>query len=132
LLNSEQFAQLLIDGHNNSYRDLIVNSGRTWNDAMFSDDNATRVAKVGNASSVSIPSEFYNFATQTLIKPTINTDWQDELYQTSLAQRHNLSFSGGNSSTRYAISGGYLNQPGIIKSTRQEPYQLPCKLLMVK
>ncbi|MEA5405989.1 TonB-dependent receptor [Arcicella sp. DC2W] len=120
LLNSEQFAQLLIDGHNNSYRDLIVNSGRTWNDAMFSDDNATRVSKVGNASSVSIPAEFYDFASQKLIKPTINTDWQDELYQTSLAQRHNLSFSGGNSSTRYAISGGYLNQPGIIKSTKQE------------
>ncbi|MDR6561954.1 MULTISPECIES: TonB-dependent receptor [unclassified Arcicella] len=120
LLNSEQFAQLLIDGHNNTYRDLIVNSGRVWSDAMFSDDNATRVAKVGNASSVSIPEEFYNFGTQTLIKPKIDTDWQNELYQTSLAQRHNLSFSGGNSSTRYAISGGYLNQPGIIKSTKQE------------
>ena len=120
LLNSEQFAQLLIDGHNNTYRDLIVNSGKVWSDAMFSDDNATRVAKVGNASSVSIPEEFYNFGTQTLIKPKIDTDWQNELYQTSLAQRHNLSFSGGNSSTRYAISGGYLNQPGIIKSTKQE------------
>jgi TonB-dependent starch-binding outer membrane protein SusC len=120
LLNADQFAQLLIDGHNNTYRDLVVNSGKTWTDAMFSDDNATRVAKVGNASSVSIPAEFYDFGTQTLIKPKYNTDWQDELYQNSLSQRHNLSFSGGNATSRYAISGGYLNQPGIIKSTKQE------------
>ena len=120
LLNADQFAQLLIDGHNNTYRDLVVNSGKTWTNAMFSDDNATRVAKVGNASSVSIPAEFYDFGTQTLIKPKYNTDWQDELYQNSLSQRHNLSFSGGNSTSRYAISGGYLSQPGIIKSTKQE------------
>lgn len=120
LLNADQFAQLLIDGHNNTYRDLVVNSGKTWTDAMFSDDNATRVAKVGNASSVSIPAEFYDFGTQTLIKPKYNTDWQDELYQNSLSQRHNLSFSGGNATSRYAISGGYLSQPGIIKSTKQE------------
>lgn len=120
LLNADQFAQVLIDGHNNTYRDLVVNSGKTWTDAMFSDDNATRVAKVGNASSVSIPAEFYNFGTQTLIKPKYNTDWQDELYQNSLSQRHNLSFSGGNATSRYAISGGYLSQPGIIKSTKQE------------
>lgn len=122
LLNSEQAAQLLIDGHNNTYRDLVVNAGKPWTDAMFSDDNATRVAKVGNASSVSIPAEFYDFASQKLIKPKYNTDWQDELYQTSLMQRHNLSFAGGNSTSRYSISGGYMSQPGIIKSTKQERY----------
>lgn len=120
VLNAEQFTQLLIDGHNNTYKDLILNSGKTWTDAMYSDDNATRVAKVGNASSVSLPPDLYDFANQKMITPKYNTDWQDELYQTSMVQRHNLSFTGGNGSTRYAISGGYLSQPGIIKSTKQD------------
>jgi hypothetical protein len=49
---------------------------------MYSDDNATRVAKVGNASSVSLPPDLYDFANQKMITPKYNTDWQDELYQT--------------------------------------------------
>lgn len=128
LLNAEEFAQLHIDGHNNSYRDLVRNSGQTWNDAMFSDNNATRIARVGNASSVSIPAEIYDFATQTMIKPKYNTDWQDELYRTASVQRHNLSFSGGTKDVRYALSGGYLNQEGIIVSTRQERMNLRANL----
>jgi TonB-dependent SusC/RagA subfamily outer membrane receptor len=37
LLNSDQFAQLVIDGRNNSYHDLWITTGHTWNDAMYSD-----------------------------------------------------------------------------------------------
>ncbi|CAG4990596.1 TonB-dependent receptor P3 [Dyadobacter sp. CECT 9275] len=120
LLNASEFAQLMIDGRNNSYRDLMVNSGKPWNDGMFSDDNATRIKNVGNAGSVSIPVDIYNFGTQTLIEPKYNTDWQDELYRNAIAQRHNVSFSGGKNGVRYALSGGYMNQQGIILSTGQE------------
>ncbi len=120
LLNATEFAQLLIDARNNTYRDLMQNAGKPFSGANFSDPNATRIANVGNASAVSIPAEFYDFASQKLIAPTVNTDWQDELYQNALVQRHNLSFSGGTAGTRYAISGGYQGQPGIIRSTRQE------------
>ncbi|MEJ7680282.1 MAG: hypothetical protein WKG06_20990 [Segetibacter sp.] len=35
-------------------------------------------------------------------------------------QRHNLSFSGGKEGLRYAISGGYLDQPGILDPTFQK------------
>ncbi len=120
LLDASGFAQLVIDGRNNTYRDLVQNSGKTWSDAMFSDDNATRIAKVGNASSVSIPTEFYDFANQKLITPKYNTDWQDELYRNAPFSRHNLTFSGGNNGVRYLISGGYQNQQGIIVATKQE------------
>lgn len=120
LLNSSEFAQLMIDGRNNTYRDLVQNSGKPWTDAMFSDDNATRIAKVGNASAVSIPTEFYDFANQRLITPKYNTDWQDELYRNAPVSRHNLTFSGGNNGVRYLISGGYQNQQGIIVSTKQD------------
>jgi TonB-linked SusC/RagA family outer membrane protein len=41
------------------------------------------------------------------------TDWQDELFTTALTTNHNLSISGGNAKTTYAIGAGYLNQDGI-------------------
>lgn len=117
LLNSSQFVGLLIDARNNSYRDLVLNAGKPWTDAMFSDVNSVRIKNVGNASAVSIPAEYYNFGSQQMIAPTTNTDWQDQLYQNALVQRHNLSFSGGNKQVRYYISGGYQDQPGIIVTT---------------
>jgi TonB-linked SusC/RagA family outer membrane protein len=121
MLNSSEFAQLLIDGRNNTYRDLMVNGGKPWNDAMFSDDNATRIKNLGgSAGSVSIPTDIYDFANQRLITPKYNTDWQDELYRSAPVSRHNISFSGGQKGLRYAISGGHLTQQGIILSTKQE------------
>ncbi|WP_443947587.1 SusC/RagA family TonB-linked outer membrane protein [Pedobacter sp. AW1-32] len=117
LLNAEQFIQLMIDGRNNAYKDLVVNSGKTWNDAMFSDNNTTRIANVGNGSSVSIPSDIYNFSTQQAIAPAYDTDWQDVLYRNAFFQRHNLSFSGGNNDIKYYVSGGYQDQDGIVTNT---------------
>ncbi len=122
LLDANGFAQLVIDGRNNTYHDLWVNTGHTWNDAMYSDNNATRVANVGNAASVQIPPDIYNFTNQTLIPQTTNTDWQDQLYHNAIFQKHNLSFSGGANGTHYYISGDYQNQDGIIHSTGQQRY----------
>lgn len=120
LLNAAQFTQLHIDGHNNAYKDLVINRGEVWNDAMFGDDNATRVARVGNASSVSIPESLYDFSTQTAKPQAYDTDWQDELYDNAFFQRHNLSFTGGNDKAHYYISGAYQDQPGIVTSTFQK------------
>lgn len=120
LLDANQFIQLLIDGRNNAYKDLWVNAGKTWNDAMFSDNNETRVANVGNGSSVRIPANLYNFSTQQAIPATYNTDWQDELYRNAAFQRHNLSFSGGTKDVKYFLSGGYQNNDGIVTNTNQK------------
>jgi TonB-linked SusC/RagA family outer membrane protein len=123
LLNADQAALLVIDGRNNAYHDLWVNSGHTWNDAMYSDNNSTRVTNVpGNTGSVSIPNGLYDFASQTPIKQTVNTDWQDALYRNVFMQKHTLSFSGASSSIRYYVSGSYQNQPGIIVSTGLQRY----------
>ncbi|WP_232424894.1 SusC/RagA family TonB-linked outer membrane protein [Algoriphagus resistens] len=124
LLNSTQFVDLLIDARNNNYRNLIENSGRTWTDAMYSDPNETRVANVGNAGGVSIPTEFYDFENQQAIAPEYDTDWQDVLYRNAHTQRYNLSVNGGNEKSRYFLSGGYQHQPGIIETTNQDRLNL--------
>jgi len=42
------------------------------------------------------------------------TDWQDEVFQTGISQNYQLSFSGGDEKTQYAISGNYTDQKGIV------------------
>jgi hypothetical protein len=127
MLNSTQFADLFVEGRNSNYKDILLSKGITWNDIYYSDDNATRISKAGQTAtgcSVCILKDIYDFTTQKVITPKYNTDWQDALYQNALTQRHNLSFSGGNTSTRYLISGGYLDQPGILNSTYQKRINL--------
>lgn len=41
------------------------------------------------------------------------TNWQDELFHKAFMMSHNVSITGGNEKTTYAISGGYLDQDGI-------------------
>ena len=44
-------------------------------------------------------------------------NWQNLLIQPGYTQSHALNLTGGNSDTRYSISGGYFNQKGIIINT---------------
>jgi hypothetical protein len=42
-------------------------------------------------------------------------DWQDAVFRTAAPiQNHQLSFSGGDERSRYAISAGYFQQDGIV------------------
>ncbi len=52
------------------------------------------------------------------------TDWQDEIFRTGVSQNYQLSFSGGDEKTEYAISGNYFKQDGIIISSDFERYSL--------
>ena len=45
------------------------------------------------------------------------TDWQDEAFRTASVQNHQLSITGGNARTQYAVSGGYFSQDGIVINT---------------
>ncbi|NQD70653.1 TonB-dependent receptor [Sphingobacterium shayense] len=122
LLNSEEFIDLLIDGRNNTYKDLMIDKGETWTDDMRFHSNETRVANVKNAGSVTIPEDYYDFSTGQAKEAQYDTDWQDELYRNAPFQRHNLSISGGNEKNRYFVSGSYQNQEGIMLGTGQQVF----------
>ena len=44
------------------------------------------------------------------------TDWMDELLRTGVMQNYTVSYSGGNDKSHYYISGGFLDQSGIVRS----------------
>lgn len=45
---------------------------------------------------------------------TINTDWQNEMYQTGQSQDYNLQVSGGSGTGKYLLSGSYYKNSGVL------------------
>ncbi len=58
-----------------------------------------------------------------------NTDWQDVIYRTVPVQKTNLSVSGGSEEgTTYSLSGGYINQKGIVINSNFQKYSLNTRI----
>ncbi|MDR1722821.1 MAG: TonB-dependent receptor, partial [Tannerella sp.] len=56
------------------------------------------------------------------------TDWQNEVFRSGLSQNYQLTFTGGDEKTQYAISGNYLTQTGIIIGSEFERYSVRVNL----
>ncbi|MGX5817651.1 TonB-dependent receptor [Chitinophaga lutea] len=52
------------------------------------------------------------------------TDWQDEVFRQAPMRNYQLAITGGEAKTRYAISGNYYNQDGIILNSYFKRYTL--------
>ncbi|MCY7358164.1 MAG: SusC/RagA family TonB-linked outer membrane protein [Rudanella sp.] len=56
------------------------------------------------------------------------TDWQDEIFRQAPIQNYQLSFSGGDERTQYAIGGGYFKQGGIVTNSDFDRYSFRINL----
>lgn len=56
------------------------------------------------------------------------TDWQDQVFRSAPLQQYQLSILGGESKTRYALSGNIYDQQGIIKNSYFKRYTLRANL----
>jgi TonB-dependent SusC/RagA subfamily outer membrane receptor len=61
------------------------------------------------------PFNFYPFDNAGL--PVSRFNYQDDIFQTAPGIEQNLTVEGGNDATKYFISGNYMNEDGILKST---------------
>jgi TonB-linked SusC/RagA family outer membrane protein len=52
------------------------------------------------------------------------TDWQDEAYRAAAIKSHQITMSGGADNVSYLISGGYMDQQGILLNTDYTRYSL--------
>lgn len=55
------------------------------------------------------------------------TDWQDEVYRQAAVSKVSLNVSGGSKTATFNVSGSYLNQDGIVKTTGYEAWNLRSK-----
>jgi len=54
--------------------------------------------------------------------PVERFDLQDEIFDTGFGTETNVSMSGGDNDTKYFISGGYLNNEGIVRGSNFERF----------
>ena len=97
LLTAREFAELAIEARNN----LWLDQGRDINEP----DPVRGVnTKIGY---------FQDF----LASGKKGTDWQDAIYRLAANQEYLVNVSGGAKGIRYMVSGGVLNQDGIVKNS---------------
>ncbi len=106
VLNASEFATYINEARNNAW----VNSGPG---RSASDPNSDRIQNVMYL----IPEGFEN--PQSLGE---GTNWQDAVFRTARMSDYRLNFSGGNAKTRYFVSGGYLEQEGVIINSDLKRY----------
>jgi TonB-linked SusC/RagA family outer membrane protein len=56
------------------------------------------------------------------------TDWQGELFNNAIMQKHQLSLSGGSNNTTYYMSGEYLKQDGVALGSGFDRYSFRLNL----
>ncbi|MDC1107029.1 TonB-dependent receptor [Prolixibacteraceae bacterium] len=56
----------------------------------------------------------------TQVYPNQNTNWQDEIYRTSINHDHNVSLTGGVKNLPYRLSVGYTDQKGIVETSSMQ------------
>ncbi len=56
------------------------------------------------------------------------TDWQDEIFRQAPIQNYQLSLSGGDERTQYALGGGYFQQGGIVTNSDFNRYSFRINL----
>lgn len=109
MLDAYEYAKLVLDARNNSYLDLLADQNKV---GSIQDDNATRIAKVGNVLATQIRPDIAPYLNGT--PGLTNTDWQDAVFRTAPIQSHSLAIRGGSDAIKYYISGNYVNQQGIV------------------
>jgi TonB-linked SusC/RagA family outer membrane protein len=116
VLDAYEYAQLVFDGHNNSYRDQLIKANK---ESLY-DPWATNEERWANLKSGAIntnqgwmlPPEILPYVKGE--KGLTNTDWQNEVLRTGFVQKHSLSLSGGNKNLKYLLSGNYQSEEGIV------------------
>lgn len=68
------------------------------------------------------------FTQEFIDNPTVDTDWQSEIFRTAPTANVNFSTRGGSDKTRYMLSLGYMDQQGVIIESRFKRYNIRINL----
>ncbi|HET6543495.1 MAG TPA: SusC/RagA family TonB-linked outer membrane protein [Chryseolinea sp.] len=69
--------------------------------------------------------EKYNGATaRAALDKGGNTDWQDAVLREAISTQYGLSYGGGDKSSHYMFSAGYLDQQGIVEKSGLQRFSL--------
>ncbi|MCI6169185.1 MAG: TonB-dependent receptor [Muribaculaceae bacterium] len=125
-VDQRQYVQLVYEGLRNGY---VYNEGYTWAKA-----EAAARASLGSTLGGELYNPFKNYTWATIIDPSTgqvqadaqsawNEDWYDSVTRkNAFRTEHQFEVSGGSEKSHYLMSLGYLNENGILKTTRFQRY----------
>lgn len=125
-VDQRQYVQLVYEGLRNGY---VYNEGYTWAKA-----EAAARASLGSTLGGELYNPFKNYTWDTIIDPSTgqvqadaqsawNEDWYDSVTRkNAFRTEHQFEVSGGSEKSHYLMSLGYLNENGILKTTRFQRY----------
>ena len=126
LVGQKDFVQLTYEGLRNGY---IFDNGLSW-----ADGEAAARAQLGSYMGGEQYNPFKNYTWDNMIDPAtgmVRPDakaawdeyWIDQLEnKNAFRHEHQFSVNGGSDKTKYALSLGYLNEDGILKTTNFQRY----------
>jgi TonB-dependent starch-binding outer membrane protein SusC len=88
--------------------------------------NAARMTQNGSGAT---PVPIFTDAQIAAYEQNGGTDWQDVIYRTAPMHNHELSIGGGTDNLKYLVSGGYLDQEGILVNSGYKRFSLRANLL---
>lgn len=125
-VDQRQYVQLVYEGLRNG---LVYDNGYSWDQA-----EAAARASLGSTLGGELYNPFKNYTWDTIIDPSTgqvqadaqsawNEDWYDSVTRkNAFRTEHQLEVSGGSEKSHYLMSLGYLNENGILKTTRFQRY----------
>ena len=126
MVGQRDFVNLTYEGLRNDY---VYNQGYAWADAEVAARNALSDNLGGE-----LYNPFKNYTWDQLIDPATgqvradavsawDESWMEALKnKNALRHEHQFSVNGGTEKTKYLMSLGYLNEDGILKTTRFQRY----------
>ena len=119
MLNAYDAAKFLNKARDNGY------VSKDPENRSVSDDNATRIEKGASKRELRLT---YTLPYLNGEKGLTDFDWQDAIYRKAFITNHHLALKGGNKTTNFLASFGYLDQTGIVLGTDMKRYTSNFKL----
>ncbi|MEI8084612.1 MAG: TonB-dependent receptor [Paludibacter sp.] len=113
LMKRDEFATIksTLDGSNDY---LVANGLNKWIESYLTGKKSPYFPKIATTT-----------YPQGMDYNTVDTDWQDEVFQKDATiQNHYISFDGGSKTSQYAVSAGYFDQQGTIIGSNYKRYTL--------
>lgn len=122
VLNRDQYVQWFIDGRNQAWLDQpVISSDPNTGPHTINDPNSRRNLYPSSGSLYVIPDGTngfkYNFLDPKSVAQMPDNNWQDLLFRLAKMEQYEVSITGGTEKTKYAFSGSFMNQDGIILNT---------------
>ncbi|MFC1482139.1 SusC/RagA family TonB-linked outer membrane protein [Candidatus Neomarinimicrobiota bacterium] len=126
MMNAEEVIAYTQDSRNNAYiqqYDPLNPASDAYNADYDPTTNVGRVTATGAdvSGTYLIPEKYVDW-------DGTDTDWLSLIFNPAPISNYNLSVSGGGADYSYFVSGGYLNQEGIIEGSQFQRYTISARL----